>query len=449
MNENDKLIQKITKCISLEKQVMSKILNNPNLYITNAHLFKIRLFREDALCREVFPIFQQIIGIGKTPDLVTISNELKSEGAFNGLVDLYGLHSSNFNLLAAIDMLRDRIVMNELTQLLYVQDTWEGTSTELIEYIQTQLIKLSDTGGQESQHISIKLSDLLKVIEHNKTVQGLTGIGTGMQRFDNYTGGFQKGDLIIIGAETSVGKTSLALSIVNKACMVFGKRAGIYSLEMTSVQIAARLGAMNTDISAKKLLMGKLSDEETERINSDWRSLNKSGIYISECTSSDVTRIATSIRALKIQSDIELAVIDYLQLTSTKTTGGNRNRELADASRLFKNLAKELGISVILLSQMNRDKNNRFPTLSRLRDSGEIEEAADTIMLIYRPEAWDETTYHQPQDYDGQSCIGNALIMVAKGRNIGTFNFIQDFDKEKTLFSEPNNYNGGTDAKPF
>jgi len=275
-----------------------------------------------------------------------------------------------------------------------------------------------------------------EIINKNLRNKGeLTGIGTGFSAFDKFSCGLQNSDLIVIAGETSQGKTSLALNICNNAAFMFKKKIGIYSLEMSENQLGARLMSQVSQISSKKMISARLNPLELEHLNIKIKDLVESQIYIDECSSTSLEYLINSIMGLKIRKDIDLVVIDYLQLIDNRRQGGIREQEVADTVRRLKNLAKELNIPIILISQLRRDKQDHKPTLSRLRDSGQIEEAADVIWLIYRPDHYGIQTidFLDGTSYDSQ---GFAHMIIAKGRNIGTTEFILKFSKKYTTFSE-------------
>lgn len=284
------------------------------------------------------------------------------------------------------------------------------------------------------------LQSLNDIILRNASSDSIiTGTKTGMTKFDE-KGGLQKSDLIIVAGETSMGKTSLALSmtrnaIENNAKVVF------YSMEMTKEQLSARLLSAKTNIPANNILYsGSLAPSEMRMIDDARGKLPGENLYFDDKSTSNIDSILLSIRMLKMQKNIDGAVIDYLQILNVNYRNGNISREQAmgDASRRLKNLAKELNIWIIALSQLSRDSTNPEPNLNRLRDSGQIGEAADVVILVYRPEYYNRSypsPYDNKEDYPTE---GTAMIDVAKGRNIGTFKFFLGFDKKTTNFYNSN-----------
>ncbi len=284
------------------------------------------------------------------------------------------------------------------------------------------------------------LQSLNDIILRNASSDSIiTGTKTGMTKFDE-KGGLQKSDLIIVAGETSMGKTSLALSMTRNAIENNAKVA-FYSMEMTKEQLSARLLSAKTNIPANNILYsGSLAPSEMRMIDDARGKLPGENLYFDDKSTSNIDSILLSIRMLKMQKNIDGAVIDYLQILNVNSRNGNISREQAmgDASRRLKNLAKELNIWIIALSQLSRDSTNPEPNLNRLRDSGQIGEAADVVILVYRPEYYNRSypsPYDNKEDYPTE---GTAMIDVAKGRNIGTFKFFLGFDKKTTNFYNSN-----------
>lgn len=269
-------------------------------------------------------------------------------------------------------------------------------------------------------------------------LNGITrGQQTGFSELDN-RGGFLNGDLIVIAASTSQGKTSFALSIALNIIESGGKVA-FYSLEMSGVQLVARIASHNSQVSPSLILNQKLDDSLYIKAQNEFcRLKDKHGesLFVDENCSSNASRIMNSIRQMVHGKGVCGVFIDYMQIISTSSKSAqNRNQELAEMSRRFKNLAKELNIWIVLISQLNRDKTNAEPDLNRLRDSGEIEEAADLILMIHRPEVYDSQMRYK-DDFSNISTKGTALIKIAKGRNVGIGKFILGFSPNTTSFYE-------------
>jgi len=252
------------------------------------------------------------------------------------------------------------------------------------------------------------------------------GVKTGFQKFDKFSGGLHDSDLVIVAGETSQGKTSLALAIL-KHCVKHGTAAAVYSLEMPQKQLVARITAQDTGIGAKKIMYNNLSKEEKTIVMEQLLKQQNLPVYFDETSTNDVDRICTSIRKMKIKHNIGLVMVDFIQ----DMKGADTEAGIADIGRKLKNIAKELNIPIIAISQLARDKSNPEPTISRLRGSGQLEEKADVILLLYRPEVYGRD-YSEP--HEEVPALGTAQVKIAKGRNIGIGSFILNFNKNTTNF---------------
>lgn len=260
-----------------------------------------------------------------------------------------------------------------------------------------------------------------------KGVGELTGSPTGFHQLDKRSGGLQTSDLIIIAAETSAGKTSLAI----KLAMNCGCPIAFYSMEMKKEQIAARMISIASGVPANEILYSKLDSGQIRKIDKGASKVMDFPVYFDDRSTSNIETILSSIRMMKIKYNIKGVVVDYLQILNVNMKGTNKEQQMGDVARRLKNIAKELDIWVIALSQLNRDAQNPVPTLARLRDSGQIAEAADMVILIYRPEVYGK---RYPEEFSNTDTQGTAMIDVAKGRNVGLMKFIVGFKKDNTNF---------------
>ena len=271
------------------------------------------------------------------------------------------------------------------------------------------------------------------IIDGNRLGSRKKGIPTGFRKLDE-KGGFQRSDLVVVAAEFSQGKTSLAIDFCVKAALG-GHPCAFYSTEMTNEQLMARIMATQSGISSRVIMQEALTDEQTKVFGLAEQITRPLPIYFDDTATISIERIIVSIRQLVHKHHVEMVFIDYLQVLQTNESIGRQTEEqfFGIVARKLKNLAKELGICIVLLSQLSRDKNTTEPTLSRLRGSGQIAEAADMVLLIYRPEMYGKK-------YSGNHHLvqpeGTALIRLAKGRNVGTCEFICGYNAPTTHFFE-------------
>ena len=285
-----------------------------------------------------------------------------------------------------------------------------------IKSIEDSILEMSRNEHGGIIELTEHLRDTIHMIERNSLSPGLSGITSGFESIDKFTGGWQPQDLIIVGGASSMGKTSFALALAHNAAKS-GHGTVVFSYEMSSTQLVSRLLSAETCIDNRYLIKGTLTDEEWRSIHSATGVIEKAPLYIDECKSTELRYLLNKVRQYVITRDVKLVMIDYLQLVSNMQKGRSREQEVSVIARSLKNLAKELDITVIALSQLSRgvERNEGSrPMLSNLRESGEIEQAADAVVFVYRPEY-----YNIFADDEGNNVENMAEIIFAKGRNIG------------------------------
>lgn len=404
--------------------------------------------------KDIFRSIKAILRRGESPDLITLRAEMEktvSKMSVSEIIEVY--EKKTFELGQHSLRLKELSIRRKMYELSYYL-LQNGTSeiNELQEVIEKLRKELENLYSGVKDNIKDAYSYTLEVynqIKSNMETNKTMGTPTGFHQIDE-TGGLLPSDLVLIAAESSQGKTSLAGSITVFAAKS-GARIAYYSLEMTGKQLMNRFASMESGIPAMRIRNERLSDWEFDKVNVALGELSRLNIYFDESSTSSIDSIITSIRSLKLKKNIGGVVIDYLQIL----TVGKKEREqqLAEAARRLKNLAKELDIWIIALSQLNRDrgkdKDNPEPNVNRLRGSGEINEASDMTILLYRPEEYNKSYSGEFVNVNPQ---GTALIDVAKGRNIGKLKFIVGFDKKTTRFYELANIPQGIqsyDDNPF
>lgn len=314
----------------------------------------------------------------------------------------------------------------------------EGTSgaIELIDQAEGKLFELSDSGrrgGFEpiSQVARRGLETLEELVDRRELV---TGVSTGFKKLDWMTSGFQSGDMIVLAARPSMGKTALALNIAQQAATRNDLAVGIFSLEMSSEQLFFRMISAEAMVPAHKLRTGRVSEEEWERVTHAFDTLTRARVFVDDTAGVTPMEIRSKARRLKHEHDVGLLVVDYLQLMSMGGNYSSRQQEISDISRSLKGIAKELGVPLMALSQLSRAPDQRQgdhrPQLSDLRESGAIEQDADVVMFIFRPEVYEK----DPDKIAEKELEGLAEVIVAKQRN-GPVGFVpMYFVKEFALF---------------
>ena len=278
--------------------------------------------------------------------------------------------------------------------------------------------------------IKEELTEAWERLEHLQKHTGtMRGVPTGFPQLDNLLAGLQKSDLILLAARPSVGKTALALDIARQTATKHGTSVGIFSLEMSSQQLVDRMLAAQSGVNAWRLRTGRISkDDEFERLQAGMAALAEAPIYIDDRPSSTVLSMRSVARRLKMEKDLGLIIIDYLQLITPFHTraGDSMVQQVTEISRSLKAMARELDVPVMALSQLSRAIESRRgkPRLSDLRDSGSLEQDADVVMFIHRDDKMNENS-ERP---------GIAEIMVEKHRNGPVGRIELRFDEEKTTF---------------
>lgn len=428
-----------------EQYVIGSLLVDPTAYTLVSQYLDEDCFY-DPMCRDIWKAVDNMGKQGMPIDVISVSAELSKQKSNVTALDLMNISAQiassahvEYHAIRLQDLGRRRklwVVGHQLSKV--------GLSEEILTADAHQEAIESIGGVFEKADGVFTLDDAMnslnEIMVKNATVGGVTtGTKTGMERFDE-KGGLQKSDLIIVAGETSQGKTSLALCMTRHA-IENGAKVAFYSMEMTKEQLTARLLSAKTNIPANNILYsGSLAPSEIRMIDDARGKLPGENLFFDDKSTSNIDSILLSIRMLKMQKDIDGAVVDYLQIlnVNSRSTSFSREQAMGDAARRFKNLAKELNIWIIALSQLSRDSNCPEPNLNRLRDSGQIGEAADVVILVYRAEYYNRA-YPAPFDNkDDYPTDGTAMIDVAKGRNIGTFKFFMGFNKNTTNFFKTN-----------
>ncbi len=403
--------------------------------------------------REIFSAIISLFEEGKPIDIFTVTEALRARGTLKQIGGEYYLITlSNLVATAAHIEYHARIVLQkyvkrELIQISgkIIEQSYDDTVDvlDLLDSAEQELFKVSQGSLKRgSAKIASVVTDVKAQLEQLAKQEGLSGISTGFPSLDDYTSGWQDGELIIIAARPGMGKTAFVLSMARNMAVDHGVPVAIFNLEMTSDQLIKRLFSIETEIPAEKFRSGKLTDMEWNLLNNKMDKIAEAPIYINDSSMLSIFDLRAQARRMKSQYDIGIIIIDYLQLMTAQTNhkSGNREQEISTISRNLKSLAKELNIPVIALSQLSRkveertDKSgHKRPQLSDLRESGAIEQDADIVSFIYRPEyykieLWEDDTPTQNQ----------AEFIIAKHRNGKTGNIRLRFDGQFGRFSELN-----------
>ena len=388
-------------------------------------------------------IWRAIIALddkGTPPDIVTVLGELQAQGVTD--ITPFEIAKIGANVVIGSAMphalrLRDLAVRRKMWLLGHKLVSAGSTEVDNIDDVREHLQGVMDGMFAQNDECIYTLEDTVKELYDNVKLNlngegHITGTPTGFKKLDE-KGGLHPSDLVIVAGESSQGKTSMANSIVLNAIKK-GSKVAFYSMEMTRVQLTARLASMMSGVSSSDLLYSsKLSDWQLSQFDKAIGALAGYSLYFDDKSTSNIEGILSSIRTMKHKYGIDGVVVDYLQILNVNSKNSNKEQAMADAARRLKNIAKDLNIWVIALSQLNRDNNSPVPNLNRLRDSGQIAEAADMVMFVYRPEYYGKAF---PEPFENESTKGMAMIDVAKGRNIGTMRFLTRFHSHMTMFED-------------
>ncbi|MBB1268245.1 replicative DNA helicase [Shewanella sp. SR44-3] len=378
--------------------------------------------------RMIFAAMNRLVETGQPIDLITVSEQLEIEdqledaGGFAYLGEIAKNTPSAGNIVSYAEIVRERAVVREMIHVAHeIADAGyhpEGRdSSALLDLAETKVFKIAEKrtnaneGPEGIKSILEKTVDRIEKL-YNNPHNGVTGVSSGFGDLDKMTAGFQGGDLIIVAARPSMGKTTFAMNLCEQAAMNEDKPVLIFSLEMPSEQIMMRMLASLGRVDQTKIRTGQLDDEDWARVSSTMGIMLEQGkMYIDDGSGLTPTDVRSRARRIAREyGGLSMIMVDYLQLMQVPSLSDNRTLEIAEISRSLKALAKELNIPVIALSQLNRSLEQRAdkrPINSDLRESGSIEQDADLIMFIYRDEVYNDDSQDK----------GTAEIIIGKQRN--------------------------------
>lgn len=417
------------QAIDMEEAVLGALL------IDNSALSEvIDILKPEAFYKEehkyIFLAIQDLFRDSHPIDILTVSARLRNSGNLDKAGgDYYLAHLSQRVASSAHIEFHSRIILEK-----HIQRELIGISSRIIEKAYdetTDVLDLLDEAEQKLYDVTAGnlkrghetaqtlISQAIKRIEEIAGKDGLSGVPSGFTAVDRVTSGWQQSDLIIIAARPGMGKTAFVLSMARNMAVDHKKAVAIFSLEMSSVQLITRMIASETGINSEKLRKGSLSEADWVTLTTQVKNLEDTKLFIDDTPALSIFDLRAKCRRLASQNTLDVIVIDYLQLMtagSDKKGSGNREQEISTISRSLKSLAKELNVPVIALSQLSRAVETRStskrPQLSDLRESGAIEQDADIVSFIYRPEY-----YQMPTFENGDPSTNAAELIIAKHRN--------------------------------
>lgn len=435
------------QAVELEEAVLGAIMVEKDSVISVSELLKPECFYKDTH-QVIFKAIQDLSTRMEPIDLFTVTEELRKQGELEEvggpayLAMLTTKVGSAAHLEYHAKIIAQKYIQRELIRVatdIQNRSFEENTDVdELLDYSEMELFKVAEGNiKSDTKPINQVVVEAIKQIEEaSKREDGLSGVPSGFTDLDRLTSGWQKSDLVIVAARPSMGKTAFVLSMARNMAVDHKVPVALFSLEMSNVQLVNRLLVSESGLSSEKIRNGKLSQDEWAQLTTKTKNLSEAQIFIDDTPALSIFELRAKCRRLKAQHDIGIVIIDYLQLmTGPVETKGNREQEVSTISRSLKAIAKELNVPIIALSQLNRSVEtrggNKRPQLSDLRESGAIEQDADVVIFIHRPEY-----YGFLEDEEGNSTQGIAEIIVAKHRNGAVEDIKLRFRKEMAKFSD-------------
>jgi len=450
------------QAIELEEAVLGALMiDNESLSDTIDSLQPEYFYKPDN--QKIFEAIINLFNNSKPVDILTVSEELKRMGDLDSVGGMLYISQLTNNISSSSNtefharIIAEKFIKRSLISISnnIIGDAFNDT-IDIFDLLNTAEEKLFNVTEGTLRKSYDKMSVLIKGALDNIEVlrqkeDGLSGVPSGFTKLDRVTSGWQKSDLVIVAARPGMGKTAFALSMARNIAINHEKAIGLFSLEMSSEQLVSRLIASEAELSASKLRKGDLKDYEMVQLHEKIKQLSDAQIYIDDTPALTVFELRAKARRLVKNHNVEIIIIDYLQLMSAGGNAGNREQEISTISRSLKGIAKELKIPVIALSQVNRGVESRTgtgskrPMLSDLRESGAIEQDADIVTFIYRPE------YYKIYEWDnGDDSRSQAEIIIAKHRNGALENVRLKFTAEFAKFSDIDyfdNFSSNIDAE--
>lgn len=435
------------QALDLEEAVLGALMLEKGALNAVVEFLKPEHFYSEAH-QEIYRAIIELFKGSEPVDMRTVVNQLRKNAKLELVGGAYYIAELTSKVSSAANIEYHARVVIELAikrDLIHIasqihHDAYEDTTDvfELLDKTEQSIFEISDSNLRKNYDNMKNLmyraiTELQKLKEHK---DGLTGVPSGFTALDRMTSGWQSSDLVIIAARPGMGKTAFVVSAMRNAAVDFKRPVAIFSLEMASVQLVNRMISAEAELEGEKIRKGQLAEFEWAQLVHKTNRLSSAPIFIDDTPALSILELRAKCRRLKAEHGIQLIIVDYLQLMRGDT-GGNREQEIASISRALKGIAKELSVPVLALSQLSRGVETRGgdkrPQLSDLRESGSIEQDADMVIFLYRPEYYKITV-----DEEGMPTQGMGEVIIAKHRNgqtgsvklkfIGKYTKFADFD---------------------
>jgi len=399
----------------------------------------------------IYDTLIDMLNEGEAIDVITLQQRLKNKkqldvvGGIAYLASLADAVPSPANLKFYLNIVLDKHILRKIIRVSseVVSDSFEfeGEVDRLLDEVETKILRLSEerVEGNTSAIKELVHKAINTIEDYYKREGNLTGVGTGFADFDKMTSGFHEGEMIVIAARPSMGKTSLAMNIAEHVALEQGLPVGVFSLEMSSESLVLRMLCSRARVNLRSIREGFLAERDFPKLTNAASKMGKAPLVIDDSAGLSILQLRAKARRMHSQHGVRLFIIDYLQLlnSTSRRSADNRQQEIADISSGIKALAKELKVPVIVLAQLNREiekDKSRKPRLSDLRESGSIEQDADLVGLLYKPASGDDDDGGEPEnDADGI----RVNLLIAKQRNGPTGDvelvFLKGFTRYESL----------------
>jgi replicative DNA helicase len=453
------------QALDLEEAVLGALMIEKDAFARIFDILKPEVFYADSH-RDIFVAIQELHTESQPIDILTVSHRLRKNGTFEKVGGAYRITELTNRVASAANIehhahiIFQKYIQRELISVCseLQREAWEETTDifDLLDKAEQELYSLSENNLRRNYApIDVLVYKVVERMEEmRKKGHGTIGVPTGFRKLDAMTSGWQRSDLIIIAARPAMGKTAFVLTLARNAAIQHQVPVAIFSLEMAAEQLAGRMISAEAEIDSARIRTGQLEPHEQQQLAARIDRLIKAPIYIDDSTPLTIYDLRAKCRRLKSEKNIQMIIIDYLQLMHAggNHKGGNREQEIAAISRSLKELSKELDVPVIALSQLSRAVEARGgdkrPMLSDLRESGSIEQDADLVLFLFRPEY-----YGLEVDEEGQSTRGIAEVIIGKQRNgpVGTvkLNYIDRYAKFIDLIDNGLISSGNTGGKVY
>lgn len=402
----------------LEKDAVNEVIDilSPDSFYKESHV-------------KIYRAIQDLFGASEPIDILTVTNQLRKKGELELVGGAYYISNLTNRIISSAQVeyhariIAQKYIQREIIRLCTdaLKMAFDETTDvfDLLNKVESELFSVAEGNIKKNYD---RLDDVIKLAiaqieEASKNTDGVSGVPTGFKDLDRITSGWQKSDMIVLAARPGMGKTAFVLSMARNTAVDYNQGVAVFSLEMSSVQLVNRLISSETGISSEKLRKGNLAGHEFQQLHERIGKLSKAPLFLDDTPALSIFDLRAKCRRLKRQHNIKMVIIDYLQLMTAGAAGkGNREQEISAISRSIKEIAKEIEVPIIALSQLSRSVETRGgskrPLLSDLRESGAIEQDADIVTFIYRPEYYGLT-----EDEEGETTLDRGDIIIAKNRH--------------------------------